>query len=97
MGNSTCGKGKFVNGGRYTVTCLSPLRVEDSTGAGFEATPEQISKNCILAWALTYQKVQGVTEHGKVMLHGMESKFFQTNHLYVGLSRVTNGCNVCVE
>jgi len=95
VGSSTYGK--FVNGGRYKVVCLNPLRVEDDAGVTFDTTAEQISKHCMLAFALVYPKVQGITELGTVMLHDLDSKFFQKNHLYVGLSRVTTGCNVYVE
>ena len=61
-----------------------------------EATPEVLSKSWLLAWAMTYPKVQGVTEEGIVFLHDLESKHFKKCHLYVGLSRVTNGSKVFI-
>ncbi len=100
VGSST--SGKIVNGGRYTVTriptdggervCLE----DDLTKEVIETSLEQISKHCLLAWAMVYPKVQGCTESGTVMLHDTDSKYFKRCHLYVGLSRVTDGGNVFV-
>ena len=99
VGSST--SGNFVNGGRYTVTriptdgervCLE----DDLTKEVVQTSLEQISKHCLLAWAMVYPKVQGCTESGTVMLHDTDSKYFKRCHLYVGLSRVTDGGNVFV-
>ena len=38
----------------------------------FETSVESVSKHCILAWAMVYNKVQGCTETGTVVLHDME-------------------------
>ena len=98
VGNST--NGKFVNGGRYTVTDMCSEKIllrDESTDVSFETTPESMSKNAILAWALTYQKVQGTTEQGIVFLHDLASRHLRRCHLYVGLSRVTNGANVFID
>ena len=74
------------------------ITLEDhTTGVNFEVTPEALSKNCILAWALTYPKVQGITEKGTVFLHDLGSKHFKKCHLYVGLSRVTDGKHVFIS
>ena len=96
VGNAT--NGKFVNGGRYEVVRITDnLILEDhSTGVNFEMTAEALSKTCILAWALTYPKVQGITEAGTVFLHDLGSKHFKKCHLYVGLSRVTNGKHIFI-
>ena len=97
MGSSTAGK--FVNGGRYTVICIGPERIglkDEMTGDEFETTPDAISKHCLLAWAMVYNKVQGCTETGTVMLHDTSSPYFKKCHLYVGLSRATEGSNVFV-
>ena len=96
VGNVT--NGKIVNGGRYGVVSINNgITIEDhSTGATFEVTPEALSKTCILAWALTYPKVQGITETGTVFLHDLGSKHFKKCHLYVGLSRVTDGKHIFV-
>ena len=95
-----CTNGKFTNGARYVVKDIlagATVLLED-TGKQiqFETTLDAISKNTILAWALTYQKVQGITEEGTIMLHDLTSKNFKKCHLYVGLSRPTNGRNLFV-
>ncbi len=59
--------GKFVNGGRYTVTRIGSERAclkDEMTEDEFETSLEAISKHCLLAWAMTYPKVQGSTESG---------------------------------
>jgi len=97
VGSST--SGQIVNGGRYTVICIVPERIglkDEMTEDEFETTPDAISKHCLLAWAMVYNKVQGSTESGTVILHDMASKFLRRSHLYVGLSRVTDGANVFI-
>ena len=97
VGNSTTGK--FVNSGRYVVTRIGGERAclkDELTEDEFETSVEAISKHCLLAWAMVYNKVQGCTESGTVMLHDMESKYLRRCHLYVGLSRTTSGSNVFV-
>ena len=96
MGGST--SGKFVNGARYMVTRVGEkigLR-DEQTLEEFEATAEAVSKHCLLAWSMVYNKTQGCTESGTVMLHDTGSKYFRRCHLYVGLSRVTDGGNVFI-
>ena len=97
VGNVT--NGKIVNGGRYEVIRITDnLILQDhTTGTTFDMTPEALSKTCILAWALTYPKVQGITETGTVILHDLGSKHFKKCHLYVGLSRVTDGKHIFVS
>ena len=99
VGGST--NGKFVNGGRYTVTRIGGERAclkDELTEDEFETSLEAISKHCLLAWAMVYPKVQGRTESGTVLLHDIYpcSKFLKRCHLYVGLSRVTDGNNVFI-
>ena len=97
VGSAT--SGKFVNGGRYTITRISPERAclkDDLTQEDFEATLDSVSKHCLLAHAMVYNKVQGATESGTVMLHDTASKYFRRCHLYVGLSRVKDGGNVFI-
>ena len=97
VGNST--SGRFINGARYLVTAVSQERLslrDEATQKEFDATPEQIGRCTLLAWAMTYNKVQGATEAGTLMLHGCSSPNFKKCHLYVGLSRVTSGSNVFV-
>ena len=96
VGNST--SGRFVNGGRYIVTRIGEKIVlrDEMTEDEFETSAEAINKHCLLAWAMVYNKVQGSTENGTVMLHDMRSPYLRRSHLYVGLSRVTNGSNMFV-
>jgi len=98
VGNSTAGK--VVNGGRYTVASIGPAGVglvDEITGDEFELSPLNVSKQCILAWALCYPKIQGSTERGTVLLHDMGSKHLRRHHLYVGLSRVVSGGMVFIS
>ena len=97
VGSST--NGKIVNGGRYTVTRIGAERAgirDDMTEEVFETSLEAKSKHCLLARAMVYNKVQGATESGRVRLHDTGSKYFKKCHLYVGLSRVTDGANVFI-
>ncbi len=98
VGSST--SGKFVNGGRSTITRITNPKIgwgeraclkDDLTEDEFETCLEAISKHCLLAWAMTYPKVQGCTQSGTMLLHDTGSKYFRRHHLYVGLSRVTDG------
>ena len=94
-----CTSGKFVNGARYGMSSFSNgciLLKDEATEKEFEATPEQIGRCTLLAWAMVYNKVQGSTEEGRVMLHGCSSPYFRRCHLYVGLSRTTAGSRVHV-
>lgn len=103
VGSST--SGKMTNGGRYTVISLHkggatiPEHIalkDDTTNDEFDVSLENISKHCKLAWALCYPKVQGCTEQGTILLHDMDSRYLRRCHLYVGLSRVTDGGNVFI-
>ena len=97
VGNST--NSKFVNGSRYTVSRIGE-RVgikDDMMEEVFETSLDAISKRSLLAWAMVYNKVQGATESGTVMLHDTSSRYFKKCHLYVGLSRATSGSNVFVS
>ena len=97
VGNST--SGKITNGCRYLVTRIDKERItlqDEISKNEFEVSVETVSKHCILAWALCYPKVQGCTETGTVMLHDMDSKKLNRSHLYVGLSRVTDGNNMYI-
>ena len=64
---------------------------DELTGEQFNATPEQVSRNSLLAWAMVYNKAQGDTLQGTVCLHDVNSKYMTLNHLFVGCSRVTQG------
>ena len=73
------------------------IRLKDQmTEDEFDVSPEFISKHCLLAHAMVYHKVQGATERGTVMLHDTSSPSFKRCHLYVGLSRITDGTRVFI-
>jgi len=97
VGNATAGK--IINGARYTVKSIGErIALKDEmTGEEFDVTLENLSRQCILAWAMCYPKVQGCTEQGTVLLHDMGSKHLRRHHLYVGLSRVVDGANVFIS
>ena len=98
IGNTT--NGKIVNGGMYSVIKVTQgkdqVTLQDDKGETFEISLEAISKCCLLAHAMVYNKVQGRTVPGSLMLHDTSSKYFKNCHLYVGLSRATHGDNVFV-
>jgi len=98
VGNSTTAN-KVVNGGRYVVIAIGEqIRLKDQmTEDEFDVTPEFISKHCLLAHAMVYNKIQGCTEQGTVMLHDTASPYFKRCHLYVGLSRVTSGSSAFIS
>ena len=89
----SCTNHKFINGARYTVLCISPSIIlqDDLTKESFPTTPEQVSRNTLLAWAIVYNKAQGDTLQGRVCLHSLDSRHLSLKHLFVGLSRVTQG------
>ena len=68
---------------------------DDLDGSTFECTPEVLSKHALLAWAMTFNRMQGSTHEGTICLH-LDSKNLKRHHLYVGLSRATCGSNVCI-
>ena len=67
---------------------------DELTEVEFATTPLEIASSSRLAWACTYNATQGRTEEGTVILHDIDSRFLTRAHLYVGISRVTNGKNV---
>jgi len=95
----SCTNKKFLNGAFYEIIEINPLRVKDTlTEEIIECTPEVLSKHTCLAHAVVYNRAQGLTIKDKtICLHDLFSKHFKRNHLYVGLSRVTNGNNIRVR
>ena len=91
-------QGRFINSAWYSVLAVGgTILLEDQHDKStFEVTPEVLSQNGMLAWALTYNRLQGATHTGTLCLHNMNSKYFQRHHLYVGLSRVTHGENAYI-
>ena len=92
----SCTNKKFLNGAFYEVISIHPLQIKDTlTNEIIECTSEILSKHTCLAHAVVYNKAQGLTIKNKtICLHDMNSKYFRRNHLYVGLSRVTNGNDI---
>ena len=89
--------GKFVNQARYVVTSMADYMItlkDELTKVEFTTTPLEVASCSRLAWACTYNATQGRTEEGTVILHDIDSRFLTRAHLYVGISRVTNGKNV---
>ncbi len=73
------------------------VRLQDEdTKEEFEASVEQIAKRRRLRWALTLCAVQGRSLDGTIAIHDGESVHFSVTHLYVALSRATNGANVSI-
>ena len=91
--------GKFVNGAFLLVCGITPegisLQDEDAKEC-FEVSVEQIAKHTKLRWALTLCAVQGKSLDGTIAIHDTRSVHFNIKHLYVALSRATDGANVSI-
>ena len=90
-----------VNGAFLLVTHVSPdvvwLKGEDMGGdVVFEVSVSSLVKHTRLRRALTLCSVQGRTLSGTVALYDVTSKHFTSTHLYVGLSRATDGHKVSI-
>jgi hypothetical protein len=93
-----CTGHKFVNGAFYEVISHTVVAVtvrdtlnEDVLGC----TPDVLSKHTQLAHAVVHNRAQGLTIKDKtVVLHSLGSSPLRREHLYVGLSRVTNGSDI---
>jgi hypothetical protein len=83
------------NGSLYGVIKVLPFKcivLEDQdTGETFEVDPIQIAKHTRIAYACTFPSVQGRTLKGSVCIWDYNSKHFNNRHLYIGISRATNG------
>jgi hypothetical protein len=62
----------------------------------FEASVEQLAKHTRLRWALTLCSVQGRSLQGTIAVHDVGSVHFSQTHLYVALSRATDGALVSI-
>ena len=73
------------------------VRLQDEdTKEEFETSVEQIARHTKLRWALTICSVQGKSLPGTIAIHDVESVHFNDTHLYVALSRATDGANVSI-
>ena len=91
--------GKFVNGAFLLVCGITSEGIslqDEDTKECFEASGEQIAKHTKLRWALTLCAVQGKSLDGTIAIHDTGSVHFNVKHLYVALSRATDGANVSI-
>jgi len=88
----------IVNGAFLSVLALSPqiTLVDEEMNHEIRLTPQQLARHCKLRHALTLTSCQGRTLRGTIALHDSSSRHFSLTHLYVGLSRATNGKNVWI-
>ena len=90
---------KFINGAFYECLSIHPIQIKDTlTDEIIECTQELLSKHTTLAHSVVYNKAQGLTIKNKVIaLYDLYSMHFRRQHLYVGLSRVTNGGDIRIR
>ncbi len=91
--------GKSVNGAFLLVLGITPEGIslqDEDTKECFEASVEQIAKHTKLRWALTLCAVQGKSIDGTIAIHDVRIVHFKIKHLYVALSRATDGANVSI-
>jgi hypothetical protein len=87
----------IVNGAFLIVTAIAgeKIRVRDEdTGTEADYNPVQLAKHTRLRWALTLCSVQGRSLKGAIAIHDTGSRHFDKTHLYVALSRATDGSSV---
>ena len=98
IGSNTVGK--FVNGTFLLVSGVGQegaVRLQDEeTKEEFETSVEQIARHTKLRWALTICSAQDKSLPGTISIHDVESTHFSVTHLYVALSRATDGANVSI-
>ena len=94
---SCTGRG-FVNGAFYRVTEVGHelIRVLDClTQETIECSAELLAKHTCLGRSVVYNRAQGLSIADQiVVLHDLSSRYCRRAHLYVGLSRVTDGKNI---
>ena len=87
----------FVNGAFFTMQEIGEVVtvLDNLTGAVIECTTDILCKHTCLAHAVVYNRAQGCTiRDQRVILHDLQSPWFRRAHLYVGLSRPTNGTHI---
>jgi hypothetical protein len=87
----------IVNGAFLSVMAIAgdKIRVRDEDAdVELECTPVQLAKHTRLRWALTLCSVQGRSLKGTIAIHDTASVHFTRTHLYVALSRATDGACV---
>ena len=86
----------IVNGAFLLVTAIQGDKItllDEDTGQKADFTAAQLAKHTRLCWALTLCSVQGRSLLGSIAIH-TKSRHFNMKHLYVALSRATDGANV---
>ena len=89
-----CTSRGFTNGAFYSVSDVGVVVkvLDELTGAQVECAVDVLAKHTCLAHAVVYNRAQGCTiQDQRVVLHDLASPWFRRAHLYVGLSRVTDG------
>ena len=90
----------LVNGAFLDVLAVGEdeIRLRDeATGDELTLTPAQVARNTKLRHALTIFAVQGRSLPGTIAVHDAGSRYFDSRHLYVALSRATSGSLVSVQ
>ena len=89
----------IVNGAFLHVTAIEGDKIrlrDEDTAEEADYTPVQVARHTRLRWALTLCSVQGRSLAGTIALHDTQSRHFDARHLYVALSRATDGANVSI-
>ena len=87
----------IVNGAFLLVTAIQDDKItllDEDLGVQADFTAAQLAKHTRLRWALTLCSVQGRSLPGSIAIHNTRSRHFDVRHLYVALSRATDGANV---
>ena len=87
----------IVNGAFLLATAVEDEKIrarDEDTEEEADYAPATLAKHTRLLWALTLCSVQGRSLPGTIAIHDTRSRHFDTTHLYVALSRATDGANV---
>ena len=87
----------IVNGAFLLVTAIQDDKItllDEDIGEQADFTAAQLAKHTRLRWALTLCSVQGRSLPGSIAIHNTRSRHFDVCHLYVALSRATDGAKV---
>ena len=87
----------IVNDAFLLVTAIQDDKIrvlDEDLREEADFTPAQLAKHTRLRWALTLCSVQGRSLPGSIAIHNTRSRHFDARHLYVALSRATDGAKV---
>ena len=88
-----------VNGSFLSVRAFDRRKItleDEELGGEIQMSHTQLARHCRLRHAITLMSAQGRTLRGTIALHDVSSEHFTKTHLYVGLSRATEGGNVWI-